>query len=270
MTSTSKPKDSNEIESVWHALFTGQHPKVVRHRRFFRTIAPFAVDRCRMCLVPFEGIIAPFARVMGRGRWHRDAHVCEQCETFLRENRGGTELELAVLFADVRGSTPMANKMRPMEFGQLMQRFFTAATKEFYKTDAMIDKMVGDEVIGIFLPAFTHVDYRANAVRAGLDLLYATGHGDRDGPWLSIGVAVHAGTTFIGSLGVEGGAYEFAALGDTMNLCARLVGAANPGELVISDTIWPVVAADFSGERRSFSLKGYDQPVSAHVVRLSH
>lgn len=82
-------------------------------------------------------------------------------------------------------------------------------------------------MIGIYVPCLTGPDYRQRAVEAGLKLLRATGHADPAGPWLSIGVGVHSGETFMGSIGVEGGNYQFAALGDAMNFGARLVGAAN-------------------------------------------
>jgi adenylate cyclase len=76
----------------------------------------------------------------------------------------------------------------------------------------MVDKMVGDEVIGIYLPGLTGSDYRQRVVAAGLELLRVTGHTNSAGPWLSIGVGVHAGKTFVGSIGVEGGNYQFSAL----------------------------------------------------------
>ncbi len=76
----------------------------------------------------------------------------------------------------------------------------------------MVDKMVGDEVIGIYLPGLTGSDYRQRVVAAGLELLRVAGHTNSAGPWLSIGVGVHAGKTFVGSIGVEGGNYQFSAL----------------------------------------------------------
>src|SRR6187551_228353 len=110
------------------------------------------------------------------------------------------------------GSTQLAAGMSPAEFAGLMQRFFQTAIKVFTWTDAIVDKMVGDEVIGIYVPCLTGSDYRHRAVAAGLNLLRATGHADSAGPWLPIGVGVHSGITFMGSIGVEGGNYQFAAL----------------------------------------------------------
>ena len=78
-----------------------------------------------------------------------------------------------------------------------MQRFFETATKVFTWTDAIVDKMSGDEMIAIFVPDLTGPDFRQRAVEAGMKLLRATGHVDARGPWLSIGVGVHSGATFM-------------------------------------------------------------------------
>jgi len=263
------PESAPSFDPVWDAMLTGTHPALRRGRHFFRLISPQQVPRCRFCLAPFAGFSAPIARAMGRRPWKRNPHICEQCETFFREHPGGAEIEIAVLFADVRGSTSMAARMRPAEFGALMQRFYLAANKVFIDSDAMVDKMVGDEVIGLFVPALSGPAIRREAVLAGMKLLRATGHGEQGGPWLPIGVGVHAGKTFVGSLGSGDGAYEFVALGDTMNLAARLVGAAAGGEIVISDAVWSEVAGELAGEPRTLTLKGFEQPVSAHVARVT-
>ena len=71
----------------------------------------------------------------------------------------------------------------------------------------------------------------------------------------------------MGSIGAADGAYEFAALGETMNTGARLVSAAGAGELVMSDKVWPDVAAEVKAERRELTLKGIEGLVTAHVAR---
>ena len=261
-----KAGDSADFNPFWEDVFSGKHPELRRGRNLFRMISPTATRRCNLCYAAFDGFAAPVMRAIGRGPWRRNPQLCELCETVLQEHRGGAEMDIAVLYADVRGSTQIAARMTPTKFGALMQRFFEAATKVLTASNAIIDKMVGDEVIGIYPPALTGSDYRQRAVAAGLELLRATGHGDPGGPWLPIGVGVHAGIAFLGSIGVAGGAYEFAALGDTMNFGARLVAAAKTGELVMSETVWKDAAV--STEPRSLELKGYPEPVQAHVARV--
>ena len=90
-------------------------------------------------------------------------------------------------------------------------------------------------------------------MRAGLELLRTTGHAEAGGPWLPIGVGVHSGVAFVGSIGTERGTYEFAALGETMNL-----GRGSLPPQVMSNAIWPDVAGEFKAERRALNLKGID------------
>jgi adenylate cyclase len=262
------PKPETESDRFWADALSGHSRTRVWMRRLFRAISPNARTRCHLCHAPFEGAAAPVMRAIGRGPWRRNPHFCDQCERVFRDHRGGAEVEVAVLYADVRGSTRLAAQMQPAEFGALMQRFYVASTKILTDGGAAIDKMVGDEVIGIYLPGLIGDGYRRNAVHAGLELLRATGHTDAAGPWLPIGVGVHSGIAFVGSIGTEGGIYEFAVLGETMNLGARLVAAANTGELVISEAVWQDVASRLKAEERSFDLKGIDGPVTAHVVRV--
>lgn len=259
------PQDFNPF---WHAMLSGEHPALRRGRRMFRLISPTAADRCRLCFAAFDGFTAPIMRAMGRAPWRRNPHFCEKCESVLAEHRGGAEIEIAVLYADVRGSTQIAAGMRPAEFGALMQRFLQTAMKVFTRSDAMVDKMVGDEVIGVYLPGLTGSDYRQRAVAAGLELLRATGHADPAGPWLSIGVGVHAGEAFVGSIGVAGGNYQFAALGDTMNFGARLVAAAKGGEMIMSEAVWKDVSGEISAKPRSLELKGYAEPITAYAAQV--
>jgi adenylate cyclase len=256
----------------WHDVLSGRIRKRVWRRRLFRLISPGARERCHLCLAPFDGIIAPLMRAIGRGPWRRNPHYCDKCELLFTGCPGGAEVELAVVYADVRGSTKLAAQMRPIEFVALMERFFIAATKILTASGAAIDKMVGDEVVALYLPGLIgdRRNYRRKATHAGIELLRATGHADESGPWLPVGVSVHSGVAFVGSIGTERGTHEFAALGETMNLGARLVTAAGTGEIVISDAIWPDVAGEIKAERRTLKLKGIDGTVMAHVARVEH
>jgi len=258
-----------DFSPFWHQMLSTEHPMLRRGRQLFRLLSPTATDRCRLCYAGFDGFTAPALRLIGRGRWRRNPHVCEKCETVFAEKRGGTELDIAVLYADVRGSTQIAAQMRPAEFAGLMQRFFRTATTVFDRSDAIVDKMVGDEVIALYLPGLAGPGYRKCAIDDGLELLRVTGHADPQGPWLPIGVGVHAGKAFVGSIGIEGGNYQFTALGDAMNFGARLVSAAGRGEMIVSKAALEGAGDDLAVEHRSLELKGYPGPVDAHVARVA-
>src|SRR5438093_3511206 len=141
-----------------------------------------------------------------------------------------------MLFVDVRGSTRMAERMSAAEFSRLISRFYKVTTDVLIRTDAFIDKLVGDEVIGLYLPIFTGPNHAGAAIRAAQELLRVTGQPDRSGAWLPIGIGVHTGTAYVGVVsGAEGTVPDVTALGDCVNVTARLASSAGPGEALVSE-----------------------------------
>lgn len=190
---------------------------------------------------------------------------------FANKYPGGTELEISMLFVDVRGSTGLAEQMAAADFGRLMNRFYKVATDVLIRTDAIIDKLVGDEVIGLYLPIFTGPEHARPAVHAAQELLVATGHAEKEGPWLPIGIGVHTGLVFVGTVsGAEDSVTDITALGDNVNVAARLASMAAPGEALISEAAFAAGGADL-GElgRRQLDVKGRSEPVPARVLRVS-
>jgi adenylate cyclase len=119
----------------------------------------------------------------------------------LSANHGGAEIECSLLFADVRGSAPLAEQMRPKDFMRLMGRFYDTASDVLVNHDAFVDKFVGDEIIGIFVPAMAGELHARRAIDAAQALLRRTGHEDAGEPWAPIGVGVSTGTAYVGSIG---------------------------------------------------------------------
>ncbi|MEE9465267.1 MAG: adenylate/guanylate cyclase domain-containing protein [Candidatus Neomarinimicrobiota bacterium] len=174
-----------------------------------------------------------------------------------------------MLFADVRGSTMLAEKTSPRDFTRLMNRFYSAASKVLLKTDAWIDKLVGDEIIGFYFPGFVGPDHPGVAVQAGIEILRATGHTDKNGPWLPVGIGIHTGTAFVGAVGAQEGVTDVTALGDAVNTGARLGASAKEGEIVLSETTFSAANLQWSRlEQRQLELKGKAKPVSVRVLRI--
>ena len=171
-------------------------------------------------------------------------------------------MDVAVLFADVRGSTALGQRGGATDFAALLNRFYTAATQTLLRHDAVIDKLIGDEVMAFFVRGISGPQYRRRAVLAGMELLEAVGYGSEAGPWLEVGVAVNAGVAYVGNVG--GAVVDFTALGDPVNLAARIQQHANGGEVLVASG----VADDLMAEapRRALTLRGHGQPVSAAVA----
>jgi adenylate cyclase len=190
---------------------------------------------------------------------------------FANKYPGGTELEISMLFVDVRGSSGLAERSTAADFSRLMNRFYKVATDVLIGTDAIIDKFVGDEVIGLYLPLFTGPDHARPAALAARELLLATGHADKEGPWLPIGIGVHTGPVYVGTVsGGEDTVSDITALGDNVNVTARLASMAAPGEALISEAAYAAGGAQFGDlVRRELEVRGRSEPVSVRVLRVS-
>lgn len=224
--------------------------------------------RCKMCNAPFKGVGGTLMHLMGRDPSRYNPRYCQPCERF--DRAGGAEVVLTLLFADVRDSTVLAEQMSALQFSRLMNRFYTAATDVLVRTDAMVDRLVGDQVVGLYIPGFAGPEHPRRAIQAAQDLLRRTGHTDPQGPWLPVGVGVHTGPAFVGVVGgTEGNPSDFTALGDHVNVTARLASLASRGEILISDAAYTAAGLDLGDlESRELELKGKSEPVRVRVLRL--
>lgn len=254
MTDPTGPVHDDANDEVWKGLLLGTDPRFARTRGRLKHLP--SEPRCKLCAAPFGGFGAPLMRLAGRGRWAKNPTYCTNCFNVIAAMHGGAEIDASFLFADVRGSTSLAERISPSAFRSLLGRFYDASSRILVDHDAIVDKFVGDEVFAIFIPALTHEAHAARAVAAGLKLLRAMGHGEPGGPWLPIGIGVHTGIAYVGSVG-DGTVPEFTALGDIVNTTARLASAAAAGELLITDAAAAAARFDVAGlERRALELKG--------------
>jgi adenylate cyclase len=254
-----------EVEALWRYVLTDPDGPLKRSRLFKHVPGD---PRCKMCKIPLAGIATPLLKLTKKGPSPGNPRFCNSCELFAKEHPGGAELELSLLFADVRGSTRLAEEVGAAEFARLMQRFYRVSNEVLIDSDAYIDKPVGDEVIATYLPLFAG-DHAAKAIRAAQDLLIATGHADPDGPWLPVGAGVHTGPVYMGTVGVEGtDELNITVLGDAVNVTARLASSAPAGELLVSEAAYTASGLDLNGaERRTLQLEGRSAPLDVRVVR---
>jgi len=257
------PSRQTQDEQRSRGLLMGtQHP--LRHLRRFWGRLP-TQPRCKLCTRPFGGVGGAVMRGIGLGPWPMNPKYCSGCFRDISKNRSGAEIECSLLFADVRESTPLAETLGPAEFRALMDRFFQTASHVLIERDAIVDKFVGDEVFGIFVPALAGELHAQRAIEAGRRLLTMTGNHTPD-PWLPVGGGVNTGVAYVGTVG-EGDMVEMTALGDPVNVAARLASAAGAGELLVTSSA--VAAAHLSDEgleHRSLALKGKSEPTEVVVL----
>jgi adenylate cyclase len=254
------------VEEEWYKMLTEGEPIP---RRIYHLHGWLPSDpRCKLCAAPFKGLGGFLMHLLGRDQSRYNPRFCEKCEVF--EHPGGAEVPLTMLFADVRGSTQIAEQMSAREFSRLINRFYTVASHVLIQTDAMVDRLMGDEAIGLYIPGFAGPEHPRKAIEAAQDLLRLTGHRDSKNPWLPVGIGVHTGQAFVGVVGDESSTADFTALGDNVNITARLASEAGIGEILISDTAYTAAHVDLEGlEHRQLGLKGKSEPIGVYVLRVT-
>lgn len=245
-------------ENPWQKVLTDGHAPLVRARRLFRYLP--SAPRCKMCSNPFGG---PAGRVLAAAGFtpsRKNPNLCSRCCDALPA--GGAEVDVAVLFADVRGSTALSTRSAATDFASLLNRFYIAATQTLLRHDAVIDKLIGDEVMAFFVRGISGPQYRRRAVQAGMDLLTAVGYGRDEEPWVELGVAVNAGVAYVGNVG--GPVMDFTALGDPVNITARMQQHAAGGELLVASGVADELMA--TTPQRTLKLRGHERPIDAFIL----
>ena len=224
---------------------------------------------CHECGIPMAGIGGSALRFMGSEPSSFSPKLCSACEKSARQYEVGAEVELTMIFADVRDSTPLAELRGPSGFKEIINRFYKETSKVLIAHNAMVNRLMGDQVIALFVPRFAGKDHARVALHAAQGLLRVTGHGDPSGPWIPVGAGIHTGIAYVGAIGAADGVTEIAVLGSAANLCARLSSKAAAGEILISEESVKAGNFDVTGlEYRSLELKGVGQPVSVRVMKI--
>jgi adenylate cyclase len=257
-----------DAEEEWRQVLTGESPNVLKLRRAFRAVP--SPPRCKLCYAPFHGI-GGFVLRPWFGPWEKNAQLCKNCMSQLAKHGvGGAEIELSFLFADIRGSTGLGERLRPAEFSELLGAFYRIAARAINDADGVVDKFVGDEAIGLFIPSYAGRDHAAKAIAGGRAILEAVAQPDATpaGP-IPVGAGVHTGVAYVGTFGSNEVIADFTALGDPMNTTARLASLARAGELLVS-----VAAADHAGldrsglEVRTVEVRGREATLDVYAIEV--
>lgn len=258
------------VEKTWRDMLTqGESEKEKRYRRVFRIFA--SKNKCKWCDLPFDHPVSPLIHfIFNKKPSEFNPRFCNICDDFARKFQGGAEIEISMVFADIRGSTTLAESTTATEFKSLIDRFYRVTTDIFIKSDAMIDKLIGDEVTAFYMPGLAGEDYVGKAVRAAEEILIQTGHQDQQGPWAPVGVGVHTGVAYVGAVGSSEGVVDITALGDSVNIAARLASMAKTGEILLSERTMDAARLDPARmEHRNLTLKGKSAPFDVHVRKIA-
>jgi adenylate cyclase len=251
-------------EDEFRALMSGDHPRLRRNRALLARLP--SDPRCKTCNAPFGLPGSIVARAFGRRPFPKNPRFCQMCFNWLTAaGIRGADIELTVLFSDVRDSVGLAERLGPAAYTALIDRYYHVASNAVIMANGIADRFVGDAVLGLFVPGMTGRDHTGAALAAARAIVAGTGHPSN--PWIAAGVAVHRGVAFLGGVGEEGQLHDFTALGDPVNTAARLASAAASGEILVSlDAAASTDLDEGALERRSLQLKGKAQPLDVLVV----
>lgn len=250
-------------DEYWRGLLSGEDKSLGRINRLFRSIP--SAPRCKLCMAPFAGPVAPLFRLVGFRRWALNQQLCRFCVTDLDKHKGGAEIPVSLLFADVRGSTTLAETMSPSAFTTALDKFFALVFDAVDNESGVIDHIVGDGVMAMWIPGFVGQSHPERAVAAGRNLARNLRDAPDLGDAFPAGVGVHTGVAYVGVVGAKG-SHDFTVLGDAPNTAARLGSAASGSELALSDDIVAAAGVDSAGlERRLLDLKGKSEKFPAWI-----
>ena len=236
-------------------------------RTFTRVMRRLPSDpRCRLCHAPYGGAGGAIMRRLGFGPSRKNPSLCNTC--FEKAPMGGVEMEIGVLFADVRGFTALAETLPPERVAELLNRFYACACGILSRS-AVIDKLVGDEVMALYLPQLLGAQWENDLLRDARDLLHGAGYGADGEPWLPLGIGLDVGRAYVGNVGA-GEVKDFTALGDVVNTASRLQSSAAAGQIVLSERMFGRLGDQPGGTvMRSLALKGKQEAEAARVLDLT-
>jgi adenylate cyclase len=244
----------------WRETLLGRHPDLLRLRRWFRHVP--SDPRCKMCLSPQGGIGGPVVRLFGFGRYPPNPQLCNSCFRQAQRHPGGATIPITAVFADIRGSTGLAETMSPAAYSAAVADYVRLVSRHIRTPGGIVDKLLGDGVMALFIPAFTGGDDAAKAVEASRQILREVS--------VPVGIGMHSGEAWVGFMGGVDGVIDFTALGDAVNVASRLGSEAGAGELLISSaTASAAGLATGALEARHLELRGRRKPLDAWTERVS-
>jgi adenylate cyclase len=251
--------EEHESNPQWQALLMGTHPGLRWARRMFKVVP--ATQHCKVCGSPQDGIGGPLMRLAGFGRYPRNPQLCNNCFRMSQRWPGGADIEVTSMFADIRGSTGMAESMPAVAYSAHVDDYVRAASRAIRAQGGIVQKLLGDGVLALFIPALSGGNTSTAALTAARRILGEVS--------LPVGIGVHTGPAWVGFVGGVDEVLDFTALGDSVNVASRLGSEAAAGELLMSASTAAAARVDTNRlTGRRLELRGRTEPLDAWVERV--
>ncbi len=184
---------------------------------------------------------------------------------------GGERRDIAVLFVDIRGFTPMSEGLKPEEVVEILNEYLSLTTNAIFKNKGTLDKFIGDATMAVFNAPFDLDDYVFRAVSAALDIAAGSAALEeklmaRFGKSVSFGIGVNCGAAVVGNIGCEH-RMDYTAIGDTVNTAARLESNAARSQILISEAVYKALEGRINAsEIGVIPLKGKTKDVFVYQL----
>src|SRR5574341_1807244 len=187
--------------------------------------------QCAICGTVLAGPLSHVFRAAGIKRSARNPNLCSRCDTHIEEGR---VVEVTVLFADLSSFTELTQELGAERTHEVVDAFLRTASAAITKFGGFIDKYIGDAVMALFNVPVKLEDHPRRAVAAALELQAdMAALRERFQMDLKTAAGIATGWARVGRVG-SSDAKDFTAIGDVVNLAARLEGKTNPGEVLVS------------------------------------
>lgn len=206
------------------------------------------------------------------GRYVSPVVVEEILRSHQAQQLGGARRQVTILFADIRGFTALAEKAAPEEVIEWLNQYLDLCTRAVFQQQGTLDKFIGDGVMAIFGAPMPQEDHALRAVRAAMQMQQegvrlAEQLDARFGYTISFGIGIHTGDAIIGNIGAKN-RLDYTAVGDTVNLAARLEAHAAPGQVLISQATYDQVQERVeTAALGRITVKNRERPVQLYEVR---
>lgn len=253
-------------EELWHTIFAIGHPALLKQHWLHKKLP--TKPRCRMCLVPFKGLGGWIMRKKGKAPNSRNPNFCNACDGFMHTYPGGAEIELSILYVDIRHSTQYAENNDPAIVSQRINVFLNEATRIITEHDGFVMAFYGDCVVATWPPGFCGEQHALKAQNAAIALVQNKKMIDSQGDSIPVGVGVHTGKVFIGTVSALKNTFrDVSIFGSNVNLTARLASKAVAGQALTTEANIVAAGKDPAAfASQTVELKGFTEPVQVYTL----
>ncbi len=213
--------------------------------------------------IALRGPLAVPFRIVGLRPSRMNPNTCTFCELMFSRVMKATKITIdaTILFADLRAYTKLSQALSPAEMGGLLDDFYDACAGAIWEHDGLLNKTIGDAVMAVFNFPIKHDDHARRALLAAREIQErCAARRQEAGLDFGVGIGIHCGELSFGEFGRSH--RDLTAIGTVVNTAARAQGAAEAGEILVTEAMRERVGDALAASvARPCELKGFDSPV---------